>query len=63
MSPKNTYGMGSYPPLHQGLQRSIRQMLNRMPRIKPYFANASHAYCEQVGVNRHDGVIKGLMQY
>ena len=59
----NCQGTGSYPPLHQGLQRRMRQTVNRIPRKKPYFAKASQAYSEQVGVKRHDGAIKGLMQY
>jgi hypothetical protein len=56
-------GTGSYPPLHHGLQRKMRQILNRMPRKKPCLVNASHAYWEQVGVKRHEGGIIGLMQY
>lgn len=28
----------------------------------PYFRSASSAYCEQVGVKRHDGGVKGEMQ-
>jgi len=56
-------GTGSYPPLLQGLQRNMRKTLNHVPRNKPYFAYASQAYCEQVGLKRHDGAKRGLIQY
>ena len=55
------YGTGSYPLPPQGLQRSIRFIVSHNPLNGPCFLNASTAYCEQVGVNRHDGGLSGDM--
>lgn len=44
----------SLPLPPQGLQRKIRQMALASPTTKPYLRSASSAYCEQVGVKRHE---------
>lgn len=41
----------------------MRHTLRPVPRMKPYFLYASQAYWEQVGLKRHEGAKKGLMQY
>nr|DAF45421.1 MAG TPA: hypothetical protein [Siphoviridae sp. ctBLh2] len=38
-------------------------MVSQIPLIGPYLRRASTAYCEQVGVKRHEGGVKGEMQY
>jgi len=53
------YGTGSYPCPPQGWQRLNRFTVSQNPLNTPYFLNASSAYCEQVGVNRHFGPRKG----
>lgn len=60
---KKYYGTGSYPLPPQGLQRSIRFIVSHNPFHGPYFRSASIAYCEQVGVNLHDGGVKGDIQF
>jgi hypothetical protein len=40
----------------------MRLIASHSPFMGPYFINASFAYCEHVGVKRHDGGVKGLMQ-
>ena len=56
------YGTGSYPLPPQGWQRARRRKVSHPPFSGPYLRSASSAYCEQVGVNRHDGGVKGEMQ-
>jgi hypothetical protein len=55
------YGTGSYPCPPQGWQRLNRLAVSHNPLNTPCFLNASSAYCEQVGVNRHLGPRIGEM--
>jgi hypothetical protein len=54
-------GTGSYPCPPQGWQRLNRLTVNHNPLNTPCFFNASIAYWEQVGVNRHLGPSIGEM--
>ena len=56
------YGTGSYPEPPQGWQRSRRRIVRYNPLIAPCFLSASIAYCEQVGVKRHEGGFSGDIQ-
>ena len=55
------YGTGSYPLPPHGWQRSSRRTASHVPLIGPCLRNASSAYCEQVGVKRHEGGLRGDM--
>ena len=57
------YGTGSYPEPPHGWQRRILLMARYSPFIGPCFFIASTAYCEHVGINLHDGGVKGDMQF
>lgn len=57
------YGTGSYPCPPQGWQRLNRLTVSHNPLNTPCFFNASMAYWEQVGVNRHLGPSKGDMTH
>ena len=56
------YGTGSKPLPPHGWHFDSRRRASHSPFRGPYLRNASSAYCEQVGVNRHDGGVKGEMQ-
>ena len=56
-------GTGSYPLPPHGWQRDRRLSVSHPPFRGPYLRNASTAYAEHVGVKRHDGGVKGDMQY
>lgn len=57
------HGTGSYPCPPQGWQRLNRLTVSHNPLNTPCFFNASMAYCEQVGVNRHLGPRNGDMTH
>ena len=57
------YGTGSYPLPPHGLHLSIRQMARANPLIGPCLRIACRAYSEQVGVKRHEGGVKGEMNW
>ena len=53
---------GSQPPGFQGLQRQMRQMPRKEPRIAPYFRTDSMKYLLQLGWNRQCCPNMGLMK-
>ena len=55
------YGTGSYPEPPHGWQRDMRFNVSQPPLKGPYLRSASRAYCEQVGVKRHEGGVCGDM--
>jgi len=57
------YGKGSYPLPPPGWHFEMRFTASQLPLNKPYFFNASNAYCEQVGVNLHFGPSMGDTPY
>ena len=59
----NIHGTGSYPEPPQGWQRRMRLTARQNPLKGPCFLMASTAYCEQVGVKRHEGPIMGDMHF
>ncbi len=59
----SAYGRGSYPCPPQGWHLLTRFAVSQNPFIGPYFLNASMPYCEQVGLKRHEGANRGLIQY
>ena len=54
---------GSYPPSENGWQRRSRRRPIAVPFKAPYWATASAAYSEQVGVNRQAGGRSGESVY
>ena len=56
---KVSQGTGSYPEPPHGWQRNRRRTARYNPLKGPCLRMASTAYCEQVGVKRHDGGRKG----
>ena len=59
LNPGSAQGTGSQPCPPQGWQRPILFAVNQKPLKIPYFLKASNPYCEQVGVKRHEGPIRG----
>ena len=57
------HGTGSYPEPPHGWQRAMRLAASQPPLITPYLRIASMAYCEQVGVYRHAGGVRGEMHF
>ena len=57
------YGTGSYPEPPQGLHLKMRQTAKYKPLTGPCFLRASTAYCEHVGVKRHEGPSSGEMAF
>ena len=57
---KEDYVKAAMPP--HGWQRASRRSDSHSPFNGPYLRSASRAYCEQVGVKRHDGGVNGEMQ-
>lgn len=56
---QTSHGTGSYPLPPHGWQRKMRRTANQRPLKSPCFCSASIAYCEQVGVKRHEGGVSG----
>ena len=59
---KSGRGEKTAPTAPDGWQRASRFRVSQPPLTGPYLRSASTAYCEQVGVNRHEGGVKGEMQ-
>lgn len=57
------YGTGSYPSPPHGWQRSRRRTARYSPFMGPCLVMASTAYCEQVGVKRQDGGVRGDIHF
>lgn len=55
------YGTGSYPDPPHGWHLRIRRSARYEPFSGPCLMSACLAYSEQVGVNRHEGGVYGLM--
>jgi len=53
------YGTGSCPCPPQGLHLITLFIVSQNPLKGPYLLKASIAYCEQVGVNLHEGPSHG----
>ena len=60
---KVSQGTGSYPEPPHGWQRNRRRTARYNPLKGPCLRMASTAYCEQVGVKRHEGGVKGEMHF
>jgi len=60
---ETTHGTGSYPEPPQGLHLRIRQIARAKPFMGPCFRRASMAYWLHVGVNRHEGGVRGEMNF
>lgn len=56
------YGTGSYPEPPHGWHLSSLLTASQRPFNGPCLTIACLAYSEHVGVKRHDGGVKGLMQ-
>ena len=63
LSPRSRLqGTGSYPLPPQGWHFASRFTESHSPFRGPYLRSASRAYCEQVGVKRQEGGVRGEMQ-
>ena len=56
-------GTGSYPPLQNGLHLNTLLIVSILPFNAPWIFSASIAYCEQVGVNRQQGLLSGEINF
>jgi len=54
-------GTGSHPPGFHGLHLNIRVVVSQIPLRKPCLIREIREYSLQVGKNRHEGGIRGLM--